>query len=136
MDMNENNAVTKRPGSVFWSGVLFWAMSLGVLATHSYLATKEAADIWSFVFAGLLLFAALLWWLSPRSLLTFYAGAASLVIFVIRGVLTAHTQYQLRTQFPDIVPQAIGSLAVSLLVAWVAFRFIFGCCCVFAGSGF
>jgi hypothetical protein len=120
--MNE----AKRPSSVVWAGVLFWLMSLATFLVHIVMSQRGVVDLPSFVFAGLLLLAALLWLLSPRSRLTFYVGAASLVICVIRGVLTARTEYYLRAQFPSIMPQVIGSLVLSLLIAWLAYRFVFG----------
>lgn len=38
--MNENSQdLIKRPKSVLWAGVLFWLMSLGILALHIYFVT-------------------------------------------------------------------------------------------------
>ena len=101
-------------------------MSAIIFIVHIALSQRGVVDVPSFVFAGLLLCAALLLLLSPRSRLTFYVGSASLVLCVIRGFLTARTQYYLRTQFPSIMPQVVGSVLFSLLIAWLAYRFIFG----------
>jgi hypothetical protein len=101
-------------------------MSVGTFALHLVLSLRGVVDVPSLIFAGLVLFAAILWLLSPRSRLTFYVGSASLLLCVIRGFLTARTQFHLRAQFPSIMPQVFGSLLLSLLLAWLAYRFVFG----------
>ena len=115
-----------RPKSVFWAGVLFWVLSLCTFGTHIGLARKGVADIQSYLFAGVVLMAALLAVLRPRARTTFYVGVLALTLTVIRGAFTARTQYLLRTEFPNILPQVIFSSVLAAAVAWLTYRFALG----------
>jgi hypothetical protein len=101
-------------------------MSLATFAMHINFSLRGIVDVSSFLYAGLMLCAAFLWLLSPRARTTYYTGAAALVLTVVRGFLTARTQYLLRHQFPNILDQVIITILLSLLLAWLAFRFVFG----------
>jgi hypothetical protein len=117
----------KRPSSVLWAGVVFWFMSLGTLTVHIFLSRRGVVDVPSFIFGALILPAALLWLFQPQSRVTFYVGAVSLGISLIRVVLTARTQYHLRAQFPKVMPQqVVGTLIFAVLLAWLTYRYVFG----------
>ena len=116
----------KRPSSVFWAGIFFWLAPLPILAFHLVMVRRGIVDPSSFFYAGLLLGAALSWSFHPRTGTAFYLGGFALVATVVRGALTARAQYLLRAQFPDIIPQVVGSVSFAVLFAWLAGRYIFG----------
>lgn len=122
----ESKNSPKRPKSVFWAGILFWVMSLGILSMHTYFATQGIVEIHAFVTAALLLSAALLWLIRPAQRVTFYFGASSLIVAVIWGALTARTQYLLRAQFPNILSDVAFTLCFTAVVTWLTYRYIFG----------
>jgi hypothetical protein len=116
----------KRPPSIRWAGFLFWLFSLGTLVLHVIYALRGVVDIWSFLFAGLLLVAAFLWLLIPRAYITFCIGSFSLLMCVLRSVLVARTQYMMHEQYPDLLVQSLWSLGFSFVIAGLAYRYIFG----------
>src|SRR5262249_16675592 len=125
--MNENQAgSTKRPKSVLWAGILFWFLSLGILAMHIYFLSIGIIIVRAFATAALLLGAAFLWLVRPGRRATFYVGAAALLASVVWGALTVRTQYLLRTQYPQMLPQVAGSALFTAALAWLAYRYIFG----------
>jgi hypothetical protein len=125
--MNESQTDSiKRPSSVFWAGILFWFLSLGIFAMHIYFASIGTVVVSAFVTAPLLLVAAFLWLIRPRWRVTFYIGAVSLIALVVWGAITARTQYLLRAQFPQVLPQVVGSALFTVAIAWLAYRYLFG----------
>ena len=117
-------AEIKRPPSIGWAGFLFWLLSLGTLVLQLIFVSRGIVDIWSFLFAGLLLVAALLWLLIPRAYITFCVGSFSLLMCVLRCVMVAHTQYMMHEQY--VMMDSISTLGFSLLIAALAYRYIFG----------
>ena len=115
----------KRPRPVAVTRILFWIYAIGVLLFQAVYTIPRVGvvDYFSIAVGALVLVAAIRLSKPIRNQTTFLLSLLALLLIIARGILTVRTQFDLRSEFPEIQSSIIGSMIFSVAIIALAIWF-------------